>query len=79
MPGGTSITSACLNTTRGLGLGQLGRRMAAATIGTRVRSAAYALSIGDALAPQHRSVIFAPFVDAGFRSVPEPATAPTEQ
>jgi hypothetical protein len=53
--------------------------MAAATIGSRVDSAAKALVVGEALAPEHRTLIFEPFVAAGFRSVADPAAATTEQ
>ena len=72
----SAIYGARLRTVRGLGLDQLNRRMAAATIGSKVGRAAQALAVGDALAPEHRTVIFVPFVAAGFRSVPG-ATAPT--
>ena len=52
--------------------------MGTATIGSRVDSAAKALAVGDALSTEQLRVIFAPFIAAGFRSLPVAAT-PTEQ
>jgi hypothetical protein len=47
-------------------------------ISTRVKGAALALAVRDALTPEQLQVILAPFVAAGFRSVAGPANVPTD-
>jgi hypothetical protein len=69
----SAVHSAYLRTFRGLGLADSG-------LGKGIRRISMmGLAVGDALAPERLSAIFAPFVAAGFRSVAEPAHAPTER
>ena len=75
----TAISSACAKIIRGLGLGNIVPRMGVSIIASRVKVAAMGLAEGDALAPERLRVILAPFISLGFRSVADPATAPSEQ
>jgi hypothetical protein len=72
----TAVTSACQRTVRGLGLSSLGRGIT--RISTRVDGGAMGLAVRDTLTPEQLRVILAPFVALRFRSVADPATAPTE-
>jgi hypothetical protein len=73
----SAVISACQRTVRSLGLSSLGKGIRG--ISARVDGGAMGLAVGNGLAPEHLQVILAPFVAAGFRSVADPATAPSEQ
>jgi hypothetical protein len=75
----SAVYSACLKIVRGLGLANIGPRMGASIIASRVEVAAMGLAVGDGLTPEQLRVILEPFVVLGFRSVAEPTPAPTDQ
>lgn len=74
-----AVHSAYLKTFRGLGLADSDLGKGIRRISLRLEAAAKGLAVRDALSPDQLRVILAPFVAAGFRSVADPVTAPTEQ
>jgi hypothetical protein len=67
----SAVESATMKAFRSLGLRKedFPPRLGVSEVATALRSAAGALAVGDALAPEHRRVLLAPFVRAGFASV----------
>jgi len=74
-----AVSGASIKTVRGLGLADIGQRMGPSIVANRVEVAAMGLAVRDALTPEQLRVIVEPFVAVGFRSVADPAPAPTEQ